>query len=140
MEAKVHSSVIQSIFRRKGGEGVYTKIINDENITDYSNVLTLLPEDEKGLIIFFEGIENWLLLTEKRTLSLKNKTYSSIFHTDLVEVSMDIQEEFRNGIKDKNAFTRLLAVDINNKTHLLKIENGQPYHGVYQILHFLAPI
>ena len=66
MYSKDKSSVYLSIFKRKGAEGDYTKIINDENKNQYSDLISRLVENENPLIVYFKNILNWFLLTNNR--------------------------------------------------------------------------
>lgn len=60
MELKYKSSILLSIFKRKGGEGVLTKIVNINNKFNY----LALDEGEQALILYDQNGENWLLLTD----------------------------------------------------------------------------
>lgn len=64
------ASILLSIFKRKGGEGVLTKIITDENKADYLQQLMLL--------------------------------------------------------------------DQNGNRYLVSVEKGEPYNGIYQMLHYIT--
>ena len=58
-------NVILKIFNKNGGESEFTKIITEENEPNYLAQLKGLPEDEKGLIIFKEDDDNWILNYKK---------------------------------------------------------------------------
>lgn len=131
------SSIYISIFKRKGGEGLKTKIINDNNIKQYESLFFGLENNETPLIIFFENMQNWFLLTDLRILFCSEGASSNLKNTDIIEVQPAIQEEFKDKIMDKEKFTRLKLKTRNNQFFTCKIEQGLPYNGLYQTLHFI---
>ena len=135
---KDNSSVIVSTFKRKGGEGDYTKIIDTNNQGMYLQYFPDLKENEHALIFYFKGESNWLLLTNKRILTNHNGEQYVISNQDIFGVTPAMQEEFKDGVRNKTDFTRLILKDSSNKSYLLHVEKGQPYEGLYQALHFLA--
>lgn len=138
MQAKEKSSILLSIFRRKGAEGLMTKIIDDNNKAQYKPLFDSLNGNEKPLIIYYESELNWFILTSSRIIMKMNGYTSNILNTDLIEVRPAIQEEFKDKIINKNNFTRLYLKDTNLKDYILKMEMGEPYEGLYQVLHFIA--
>ncbi len=136
---KDKSSIITSIFKRKGGEGKYTKILKDHNYEQYSELLlSYLERNEKGLIIYYLNSSNWFILTNQRLLINNEKSFNVIKNSNIKKVNLAMEEEFRDGIRDKKDFTRLLLTDHEDKNQLLKMEKGQSYEGFYQVLHFLS--
>lgn len=136
MELKYKSSILLSIFRRKGGEGALTKIINNNNKFNYS----VLEEEEQALILYDQGGENWLLLTNNRILEKKEKRLLSIYYCNLLNVRPAIEYEFRMGVMNKEEFTYLYVENYKYDGYILKVEQGQPYQGVYQVLHYIISI
>lgn len=138
MKSKDNSSILISIFKRKGGEGECTKILNDSNSENYKQLLIELETNEKELILHYKNKLNWLLLTNKHIWFCKSGLKSKIMNEDIMNVSPALKEEFKDKIMSKNKFTRLNLTDKYLKNHILILEKGQPYEGVYQVLHFLA--
>ena len=132
------SSVLLSIFKRKGGEGLFTKIITDENKINYFNQLALLEKDETPLICFKEDDLNWLSLTDKRILESRGGVLTIISLLDLIETSLAVQEELKNKVVSKESFTKLALRDNKGKRYILQIEKGEPYQGLYQVFHHIA--
>ena len=135
---KDYSSIIISIFKRKGAEGKYTKIVDSDNQTRNLNSMSILGENENALIFYFKDDNNWLLLSNKRVLSNKSGSLYSILNENIIEVTPAMQEEFKDGVRSKLDFTRLKLKDNSSKEYLLFLEKGQPYEGLYQALHFIA--
>ena len=86
------SSIYISIFKRKGGEGLKTKIINDNNKKQYESLFLGLENNETPLIVFFENMQNWFLLTDLRILFCNEEVISNLKNTDIIEVRPAIQE------------------------------------------------
>lgn len=137
---KNSSSVLLSIFKRKGGEGLLTKIITDANKVDYLNQLLLLKESENALLCYKEDELNWLLLTTNRILEEKAGINLSIPFSELLEVNLAVQEEFEDKITSKEDFTRLVLRNRQGGRYLIKLEKGKPFQGIYQMLHHLVSI
>jgi hypothetical protein len=135
MYNKEKANILLSIFRRKGGEGTYTKILSERY--NFINE-DLLISGEKQLIGYYKDELNWFLLTDARILTKNEMTLNIILNSNLKKVGIAIQEEFRNRIADKNKFTNLLLTDKNDTNYLVKIEERKPFQGIYQVLHFIT--
>jgi hypothetical protein len=68
MDITDKSSIYISIFKRMGGEGLNTKIFNETNERDYRDLFSKLEENERPLVIYFQNVLNWFLLTNNRIL------------------------------------------------------------------------
>jgi hypothetical protein len=137
-EIRNKSSVLLSIFRRKGGEGALTKIIDDNNKTEFINQIALLEGEEIPLICFKQDELNWLLISNRRISGKKEGLKLSILFTELVEVNIAMHEEFKDRITNKENFTRLALKDRSGRKYIIKCEKGEPYRGVYQVLYYIA--
>ena len=139
MIIKDKSSTLRSIFKRKGAEGEYTKVIDNNSIEKYSSSLSVsLQDDEIGLILYHLNSSNWVFLTNKRLFYKKDSVTNIIDHNNIRKVSLALDIEFKAGIRDKKEFTRLLIEDEEGQNHLLNLEKGEPFEGFYQVLHFLS--
>ncbi|WP_345989857.1 hypothetical protein AAEU33_19830 [Chryseobacterium sp. Chry.R1] len=134
---KDKSSIYLSIFKRKGGEGIKTKIINRDNENQFKALFSNLSDQEKPLITFFENISNWILLTNNRIIINKQDSFSFVKIDEIIEVVPALKEELKNGIYQKNNFTKLKLGLKNNDNVILDLEQGLPYKGLYQVLHFI---
>lgn len=134
---KDKSTIYLSIFKRKGGEGIKTRIINEDNEKQFNTLFSNLSDQEKPLIIFFENASNWILLTNNRIIINKQDNFSFIKTDEIIEVIPALEEELKNGIFIKNNFTKLKVKLKNNDNVVLELEKGLPYEGLYQVLHFI---
>lgn len=132
------SSLYLAIFKRKGGEGIHTKIIKHADDEDCQSWIALLEENEKPLLISFLDMSNWLLLTDNRIITSGGGTVELLYLTDVIEVGPALREEMQCSITDKHKFTRLKIKTRSNTYFTCSLEQGEPYAGVYQVLHFIA--
>ncbi|MEO7215179.1 hypothetical protein [Mucilaginibacter sp.] len=138
MNTKDKSSVLLSIFLRKGGEGLFTKVVNEKNKHLYQEINKYLENVERLLIIYFNDSNNWVGITNERIIFADNGHISDIFHSAIKEVRMGLNEEAKKGIMDKTLFTLIKVKTTDNKTYLLTLEKGMGFQGFFQVLHFLA--
>ncbi|MDR2008631.1 MAG: hypothetical protein LBQ34_06645 [Alphaproteobacteria bacterium] len=132
------SSIYISIFKRKGGEGLNTKIIKEANNKNYNSLFIRLEENEKPLLIYFLNMLNWFLLTNSRILTSNDGQSTFLYLTDIIEVRPALQEELNDRVINKQKFTMLKIKMKNGEYFVCKLEMGQPYEGIYQVLHFIA--
>ncbi|SFE91578.1 hypothetical protein SAMN05518672_11239 [Chitinophaga sp. CF118] len=132
------AAAIITHFQRKGGEGEFTKIITERNEPEYAEQLAGLEDGEKGLIIYKKDNTQWVLLTSKRIISVKNESRSDVYYQDLAHVEVAMDEEYEN-LKQEGfrSFTRLKLTDINRNTYVFQVEAGSPFNGISQVMHFI---
>lgn len=116
---------------------MYTKIVDEKNKLDISELFLRWHENEKPLICFKKN-SNWILLTNRRIVGNEKGSDINILHSDIKDASLALQEEFESGIKNKTDFSRVKLIDRNNEIHVLEFEVGKPFKGFYQVLSFLA--
>jgi len=138
MEKEIKSSILLSIFKRKGGEGTFTKIIDAGNSSVYKKELDHLLADEEGVIICKKDDQNWFLLTNQRVLQASNGILNFILNNDLKTVRPSLEEEQKNILIDKRGLTMLTLEDSTGKKNIINLEEGAPYNGIYQVLHFIS--
>ena len=130
------SSVILAIFLRKGGEGVYTKIVEKTSI----EIDKLYKKDNEGevpLIVSYNDT-GYIIFTNQRVVKSINGGFNSITYSDLENVRPALFDEFKNLVVDKKKFTKLCVREKNGNEFLLILESGNPYAGIYQFLSFLC--
>lgn len=138
MNKREKDSIYISIFKRKGGEGMYTEIIDDSKKQKYKDIFLNLEEAEMPLLICFIDIMNWVLLSNHRILTLDKGKYSWVYFEDILDVRPALQEEMKDGILDKKNFTRLTIRTKTKDNVICKLEQGNSYEGFYQVLSFIA--
>ena len=137
MENDDKSNIYLSIFKRKGGEGVNTKINEKTNFFfEEKNFL----EGEKILLSSEMNVEDEIILfTNKRVIILnKNSIISELDFVNIIDVKPAIQEEYNEGIRNTIDFTKIKIFMKDESISILKIESGEPYNGVFQMLHYIS--
>lgn len=124
-------NVILRIFNKNGGESEYTKIITEENETNYSAQLKGLPDDEKGLIIFKKDDDNWVLITKRRIRSAsKGEGY---------ELLLEDMKEARFCMESPESYLhKFILTDNNDNKHTLYFDKGAAFESMTQVIFFLA--
>ncbi len=97
-----------------------------------------MQDDEIELILCYLNSSNWVFLTNKRLYYKKNSIIKVIDNNNIKKVCLALDIEFKDGVRDKKEFTRLLLQDEEGQNHLLVLEKGEPFEGFYQVLHFLS--
>ncbi|MCT4581763.1 MAG: hypothetical protein N4A35_10125 [Flavobacteriales bacterium] len=131
-----NKSVLSSIFKRKGAEGDYTKIINSN--TETQNLKIDLNSNEKAEVLFLKE-KSFLLITDKRVLyndHIHNMVEFS--HESILKVKIALEEEYKIGNMNTDNFTKIKIIDNKEYDYIVEIEKGKPYNGIYQVLHFIA--
>ncbi len=106
------------------------------NKLQFNSILEILEANEQGLIIYHENTTNWFLVTNIRVIFSQNNSVQSIFYIDFEEVRPAFKEDLKKGVIAADEFTKLLIKDKNKKEYIVSIEKGNPYKGIYQLLHF----
>lgn len=138
MNIEYKSSILLSIFKRKGAEGIFTKIITEENKEKYEYVFSGLLTEEEIIIISFENFFNWTLLTNKGIIYKKENLLTRIFYQNIESVSLDLKTEMTLGNRNKAEFTYLLLQDVYANSYSLRLEKGEPFQGIYQLLGYIV--
>lgn len=131
-------SILLSIFNRKGGEGELTKIISEDNKQNFLNQISTLAVKEQPFLCFKQDEINWLLLTNIRIIQEREGVRLVIPYSELIEVSLAMQDEFNDRVVNKKDFTRLVLKDSSDKKYIIRTEKGEPFQGIYQILHHIV--
>lgn len=130
-------SVLLAIFRRKGAEGTKTRIIHEDNKFFYPHQMSFLLDEEQPLVCFREDDANWVLITGDRVIASTKGNILSLPYTELTRVNLALQEEHKDNKTPVN-FTRLILTMRNGESHIITVEKGKPYQGIFQLLHFAA--
>lgn len=128
--------VIISLFKRKGAEGEFTRIITEQNAADYVQQLSGLDAYEKGLIIYRKNDRDWVLLTNKRIMAVKDDDHFAIAHGDLIKVDLARKEELEH-LGASKLFTRLALTNRDGTRYVVQLEPGRAFNGFSQVLYFI---
>ena len=117
------SSIIVSVFKRKGGEGEFTKVVTSNS--DYSVINAHLHTDEKGLIIDYRNDLDFTLLTNKRIIAVRQNGVTIVSYAHLEKVVFPMVAEYNEGVKNKFDYTKIQLIDADNKEYIIAVEKGK---------------
>ncbi|ASZ13330.1 hypothetical protein CK934_21375 [Chitinophaga sp. MD30] len=137
IQHEIKPSILLSIFKRKGGEGLLTRIIYESNDQTYVNQLALLEPTESALICCRQDESNWVLLTDKRILEQKGAALFSLYFTEMADVTLALRGEQTENGPPKGNFTRLKLKDKQDKEYIISVEAGASFQGLLQVLHYI---
>ncbi|MDQ0067701.1 hypothetical protein [Chryseobacterium lathyri] len=133
----VKKTTLESIFNRKGGEGLKTRLIKN----DYSLLAQInydIKECENSILIYFIDNESWMLFTDTKIIFSKKNQLSELEYNKLMHVKPALSEEIKNGVTKADDFTKLLITCNDNSSLIIDTEKGLPYKGIYQMLHYIS--
>lgn len=134
---KYNSTILTSIFIRKGGEGSFTKIISENNNLEYKNLFSDYIKDEIPIIIQYTNANYWFMLSNYRIILAENNAISDICLDTITKISAPVFKEAMIGTKSVNEFSLIELETKEQQKYLLKTEGGRPYTGLFHILQFI---
>ena len=128
-------STWESIFRRKGGDGVYTRLFDSLEPGQRSTLLSALElrEAELPVIGSIRGPNSWLLLTTERlTWAIAGRRHelaAEIIH----DTTADLKGLQDSG-KSKLEMRTLQVITLAGEEYTIDLEPGQPLSGTWNVL------
>lgn len=133
----VKKNILESIFNRKGGEGIKTRLIKNDNSLlariDYN-----IKENENPFLLYFIDSEYWMLFTDNKIIFNKSKQLLELEYNKLINVKPALSEEIKSGVTKSDDFTKLLMTFDDKSSLIIDTEKGLPYKGIYQMLHYIS--
>jgi len=124
-----------SIFRRKGGDGAYTRLFDNLDPSQRSTLLAefKLNESELPVIGSIQDSSNWLVLTTERlawSIEGKRREVAAIVIRDATADLKHLQLRDHSKLETK----QLQIVTMGDGEHSIELEPGAPLSGVWNIL------
>lgn len=129
--------LVLKYFGGSDSEGIYTKIITEENKLNYLDLINHLEDDEIPLIVCKFNASNWTLVTTKRILSMNEDGLRTMNHSDLIYSNIDRKGEIAAGARSLADFSKIILKDVNHQTFTLDLEKGYPMGGILNALTFI---
>lgn len=129
-----HYSVLLSVFKRKGGEGVFTRIITPENLNNFIEPLSLIGKDERPLICYKKDKMEWLLLTDTRILQQNENLQIILPYSEIEHVRIALKEHADEHRKNHELFSLIEVKNVKGEKFIIRTEPGEPFRGIYQVL------
>jgi hypothetical protein len=124
----------ESIFQRKGGDGVYTRLVDNMDAGQRSTLLTAikLRTTELPVIGSLRGPNNWLILTTERLVWTVAGDRHEIDVQAVRDASMDLKQ-LENSQSKLEARTLRVAT-LEGDEYTIEVEPGQPLSGTWNVL------
>jgi len=124
-----------SIFRRKGGDGTYTRLFDNLDPSQRSMLLAefKLSESELPVIGSIQDSGNWLVLTTERLAwSIEGKR-QEVAATVIRDATADLKQLQRSD-HSKLGMRQLQIVTMGDGEYSIELEPGAPLSGVWNVL------
>jgi hypothetical protein len=132
-------NVLIARFHRKGGSGSFTKPFEDlqDEAREFMLSAAHLRHEELPIIASYLGRDQWLLVTTERVVWTLDGSLHSLHKEDIREVTIDLALESQSGVRKKSDFTHLVMIDNLGNRHLAKIESGNSFLAVLNVIQAL---
>lgn len=128
-----------SIFRRKGGDGAYTRLFDNLDPSQRNILLAEFKPDESELPVIgsIQDAGNWLVLTTERLAwSIEGKR-QEVAATLIRDATADLKQLQRSD-HSKLGMKQLQLATMGGGEYSIELEPGAPLSGVWNILRNLG--
>lgn len=134
MSAENLKNTWESIFRRKGGDGVYTRLVDSMNPGQRSTLLGAikLRETELPVIGSLRGPNNWLVLTTERLVWTAAGERHEIDAENIRDAAADFKQ--LENSQSKLEMRALQVTTLEGDKYTIELEPGQPLSGTWNVL------
>ena len=124
-----------SIFRRKGKDGVYTRLFDNLDVSQRVILLTALKlnKSELPVIASVQNSNNWLILTTER-LAWSIKGRREELETGTIRDATADLRKLQRSKDSKLEMQQLRLVTLECREYLIDLEPGEPLSGVWNVL------
>lgn len=124
-------NVWTSIFKRKGGNGRFTKLFEEFDDALKSQLLgsVRMREDELPILAFIEDVHRWLLLTTQRVCWRADGEVQKLPTLAIVDV-----KPIDFGTVQKAEMNKLMVKTADGGQFVLEVEQGAPFLGIWNVL------
>jgi hypothetical protein len=124
-----------SIFRRKGGDGTYTRLFDNLDPSQRSTLLAQLKlhESELPVIGSVQDSSNWLVLTTER-LAWSIAGERQEIAANAVRDAMADLKQLQRSDQSKLGMRQLQVVTVGNGEYSIELEPGGPLSGTWNVL------
>jgi hypothetical protein len=138
MTAETLKRTWESIFRRKGGDGSYTRLFDSMEPGQRSALLSGLKLREKELPVIgsLKGPGSWLILTTERLVWASHGKRHELATEDIRDAAADLKHLQTS--RSKLEMRTLQVTTLTGEEYTIELEPGQPLSGAWNILKNLA--
>jgi hypothetical protein len=133
--AESRKNVMASIFRRKGRDGIYTRLFDNLDPVQHSTLLDQiqLNETEVPVIGSVEGPGNWLVLTTERLVWSIDGKREEVAANIICDATADFRQLQRSK-RSKLEMRQLQILTMTGVEYSIELEPGAPLIGVWHVL------
>lgn len=124
-----------SIFRRKGGDGTYTRLFDNLDLSQRNMLLAEFKPNESELPVIgsIQDSSNWFILTTERLAWSIKGNRQEVAATVIRDATADLKQLQRSD-HSKLGMSQLQIATLENGEYLIELEPGVPLSGVWNIL------
>ncbi len=124
-----------SIFLRKGGEGVYTRLFDNLDVSHKIVIEKAVSfhTDELPIVGSVRSQSNWLVLTTDRLIYSIEGQRTELLVGTIADAVADFTEVIAKN-KTKAEMNKLKLLTLDRKEHLIEMEPGRPLSGIWNVL------
>ncbi|MBL0317860.1 MAG: hypothetical protein IPP74_00905 [Alphaproteobacteria bacterium] len=131
--------ILCGIFRRKGGNGIYTKIYDELDLLAKELLQKQVQEtdDEKLVIAGIINSSEWQLITTKKIIWGTHGVIKSINFEELIDALVDLPKLMKDNVRLVDN-TELVVITKDGQRTILKLEAGKSFSGIWNIIKFIG--
>lgn len=128
--------MLSAVFRRKGQDGHYTRLFDKLDAAQKGSLMKKvdLEEGELPIIGSVEGVKIWFMLTTRRIVWHRKNQTQCLSNEEILSAMPDINKFAR----DKHHLRELQITTKRNDQHIIEVEEGVPFYGVWNALRTLS--
>ncbi|TWT14054.1 hypothetical protein [Reyranella sp. CPCC 100927] len=126
---------LTSIFRRKGGDGAYTRLFDNLEPSQQGVLLSAisLRPSELPVIGSLQTSNDWLVLTTERLVWCLGGNRLELAVEMIGDATVDLASLQRRGI-GKMEMRELHVMTTTDERHVVELEAGAPFFGAWNVL------
>jgi hypothetical protein len=124
-----------SIFRRKGGDGAYTRLFDNLDPSQQSTLVAVfqLRKSEIPVIGSVQDSGNWLVLTTERLAWSIEGERQEVAVEAIRDATADLKQ-LQRGAQSKLGMRHLQVVTMSDDEYSIDLEPGEPLSGTWNVL------
>ena len=124
-----------SIFRRKGGDGAYTRLFDNLDPSQQSTLVAVfqLRKSEIPVIGSVQDSDNWLVLTTERLAWSIEGERQEVAVEAIRDATADLKQ-LQRGAQSKLGMRHLQVVTMSDDEYSIDLEPGEPLSGTWNVL------
>jgi hypothetical protein len=134
-ESESLKATLSAVFKRKGRNGLYTRLFEDLEPVQQDVLLknVQLNEGELPVIGSVESQDKWLMITTKRIVWSQAGKTQALTVQDIRDAVADLHALKTNG-RTKLQMRELQIQTMSHAQHTIEVEEGAPLSGVWNAL------